>query len=259
MSKRLMASALGSMALAFVGVSEAAVAINPVVSYTVALPDISESNYLMDPVGDSVFFMTVIAGLPQFDPAMGTLQRITVDINAAFEQNIGLGADIVNDDSLPHSVEFFTAFTDLELIYNGLNYGNVVGQTALLDGLDCFGGGGEACQNYAQFSDTWAESEIGGVDISAYSDYVADHFIGTGEVSALELWYVAYEIGTIADNASDIFVIHEFLLPGGNTATDYNTFTINYEYTPVPIPAAAWLFGSALVGLRVFRRDGRRA
>ena len=33
------------------------------------------------------------------------------------------------------------------------------------------------------------------------------------------------------------------------TAGDTAEFTTNFEVTPVPVPAAVWLFGSGLLGL----------
>lgn len=53
---------------------------------------------------------------------------------------------------------------------------------------------------------------------------------------------------------------------GGNNYTAFNTFadatvTVTYDYSPVPLPAAAWLLGSGLVGLAAFgrRRPGAGA
>jgi hypothetical protein len=51
---------------------------------------------------------------------------------------------------------------------------------------------------------------------------------------------------------------------GGNNYTAFNTFadatvTVTYDYSPVPLPAAAWLLGSGVVGLVGLGRRRRTA
>ena len=44
------------------------------------------------------------------------------------------------------------------------------------------------------------------------------------------------------------------VLTGSNGQVDFNNMGFTAELSEVPLPAAAWLFGSALLGLGIFRR-----
>lgn len=227
-------------------------------SHTVALPELSQSYDFDDPASESIFLEAIIAGLPKFDPSVGTLTRISVDVNANFTHEMGVGATDVTGPGEEHSAEFATEFTEIEIIYNTGNVGFVVGSYGLSDALDCFGDGGEPCSNYEIFDDVWAEAEVGGTDIttldSPNAQYDPSDFIGTADVEALELLFVAYQINTMSQNADGVYVEQKFLLDAGDLVAGDNTFTINYEYSPVPLPAAVWLFAGALVGVVTLSR-----
>ena len=45
--------------------------------------------------------------------------------------------------------------------------------------------------------------------------------------------------------SSDIGILLDFALSAGDTVT----FNTRFDVTPVPVPAAVWLFGSGLLGL----------
>jgi hypothetical protein len=61
----------------------------------------------------------------------------------------------------------------------------------------------------------------------------------------------ATEVSISLDNAVFAFAIPE---PSGYAFIDKTGVTVDVAVSPVPLPAAAWLFGSALLGLGVVKR-----
>ena len=241
---------VAGLALATLAGSSGALA-SSVVSYTTALPELAGLYAETDPVDDSYFVQMTITGLPKFDPSLGTLQHISIAFHADFTHDVAVAAGPVTDDNQANEAAYASAFTDLELVYNGSLYGNVIDSYPLIEGLGCandpFAG---PCSESMGLAESWAGPESGGPDITAYGDFDPAHFIGAGEeVSALAISFVSYQLTANGENADGVLVDQTFQLDAGDVGADFNTLTISYEYTVVPLPTAVWLFGSALVGL----------
>jgi len=219
-----------------------------VTSYATDVPLLDDGHFIdSSSTGDSLFIEGQIMGLPKFDPAQGTLTGITIDLALSYNHFTEIGANAVEDDSLPHSAGYSTSFTDIELIYNTSNIGHVIGSYALQSGFDCSASpGDEACSDVFFDSDMWGEQGLG--DLTELSGYSSTDFVGTGEeVTALELWFVAYEYAFQLDNIDEIFLEESFEIDSGS-------ITIYYEYSPVPLPAASWLFITGILGFLSFSR-----
>lgn len=218
-------------------------------SFTTGAPVFDDSFFIDEfSSGDSFFSQLVITGLPKFNSSLGTLTGVTLDIDFDYSVDASVEAAGVTDDSLPHSVDISTQFTDFELIYQTPNAGHVLGSSdPSIGAFGCAGGPFEGgCLDGGFDSNNWLQA---GMDPTAISSgYDASDFSGTGDVDALELWFVAYQFDVVGDNVDgvfgDMFVSSD---PSGPPFTQ-NFITIHYEYTPtvVPVPAAVWLFGGAL-------------
>lgn len=84
--------------------------------------------------------------------------------------------------------------------------------------------------------------------------------VANGTVDLLDLTLTG-NAGLLADADGIVtLILAEFNAPGvaatyaGNTNTDFAGPTLTLEFTPVPVPAAAWLMGSSLFGLGAMRR-----
>jgi len=93
---------------------------------------------------------------------------------------------------------------------------------------------------------TMAEFRWDAVAIVPETDYYFEIFTGDLAVAAL------------VSNSTDPYDRGDILQAGGNTSFLYKdaVFTTysDSEFSPVPVPAAVWLFGSALIGLAGFRK-----
>ena len=65
--------------------------------------------------------------------------------------------------------------------------------------------------------------------------------------------------GLVSDTRVGSFVIDNGLFPDGNPDRFFIDDFKAYGASPIPVPAAVWLFGTALAGLLGWRRRGRRA
>lgn len=95
-----------------------------------------------------------------------------------------------------------------------------------------------------------------------------DNFAVTGSSSAAAPPIVingavsAFERSLINLNLMDVLMIRNVTGIFTNLNTDvFGTMSITYDYTPnpVPVPPAAWLFGTAIMGLTSYLRRIRRA
>ncbi len=76
---------------------------------------------------------------------------------------------------------------------------------------------------------------------ATFTDSDLAAFIGAGNLDNLSIDLVYGLDGFSSENLVDPFI---------DVALNFDgTISIQYEFTPVPIPAAVWLFGSGLLGI----------
>lgn len=231
-------------------------------SFSTTVPQFSGSSFDAQP----------IVGLSQFDPSQGTLTGITVSAQGNFSVSGSLLA-FVDDGSSSHSLDLFASYQ----ISIGINLpsGGVL--------LAANGGGPSfnfACDG-AAFESSCINDQAPIEDSGFYDESqeilqrvtdagIVDEFIGTGLISEdlLELGlFTFFGSGAISDGNGeplidfDTFDFNPLFMGLENLfIEDFNVefelgptdVTIQYDYDPtvavVPVPAAVWLFGSALIG-----------
>ncbi len=162
-----------------------------------------------------------LSSLSQFDSSLGTLTGASIHIEGNLEINAFLSDDgeaIVEAD--PHSI--------------AANYSiSIAGQT-LQGASSCSAGG---------FSDPCMDDDTSNAFINT-TEVFGDlsGFAGSGGLSAFGIDLLLTLDGFSFDNAEFPFIEFEIDF-------DQTIVTVEYEFSPVPVPAAAWLFGSGLIGL----------
>ncbi len=113
-----------------------------------------------------------------------------------------------------------------------------------------FNGNGSPANGYVSLTNINWSGRIDGTDAMFLSTF--DSSCGPGSPGC------SFTLATVSDGPSPYLVgvssnigIH---LAFDLTAGDKATFTNHFEVVPVPLPAAAWLFGSGLLGLGAFMR-----
>jgi hypothetical protein len=183
----------------------------------------------------------VLANLQQFDPALGTLTKVTLTLDAdAFAGQIDWDNEalIVTDVTLGIGAQVTaTGLAGATAIAVPLQLGSAIGVAADNDGAPDFVG-------------TDSFSVIGGIGNDVDSDILV---AGLGP-------YIG--IGTFGVTVGA--VVQPFLSTSGGFgplqpypgSTD-GTVTVTYEFTPIPEPGTALLFSGGMLGLAVAGR--RRA
>ena len=222
-------------------------------SHTVSLPAVSGFYSLADfSDGDTVIDSLPISGLPKFDPALGTLNSVTVTIDAEGFYDIFVEGDAITDNTQPHALGYSSNSVGVELVYDDSGTGYVQSSLPLLDSLSCNGFAGDdfPCAEYAFDLAFWSEMDL---PVTRGPDpYVESDFVGSGDVSVLELWFVIELISVTTDNVDN----NIGTISGGLNEFSTNEVTINYDYTPsagsVAIPMPVWaLFGLSVLCLAV--------
>jgi len=189
---------------------------------------------------------TDLAALPQFDGTMGTLTEVSLQISGDLMidlEILGMGIlDLVQPNQ---------AGVDAE---SGIGAGVPVGGSTQLRAwetqftpLNCFVGdsGTEGpCNDFGGdnfFFDT--EDFFSGSEMTT--------FMGTGDLSAVSIDLLFGVESPFIDNLDDALVFAELDFIGDVTVT--------YTFSEVPVPAAAWLFGSAILGLAGVARRKKAA
>lgn len=178
-----------------------------------------------------------LAGLPQFNSSMGILEQVSLRIDGHLTYDITIAGDGIFDANEANS-----AYADATVgITAAVPVGPITeGRPWVTQGtyIGCFD------QEYAcedtSYGDFYPASE--GIFLGADMDA----FKGVGDLSALSIDLIFGLANPSVDNLGDALV-------GINSAFLGNV-TVTYTYSEVPLPAAAWLFGSALLGLGVIKR-----
>lgn len=207
---------------------------------------------------------STVTGLSQFDPSLGTLTGIT--LSAVGDHSITFDLlGFVDDESSPHMIAGEINYQgSISVNLPGSNTGILVANEVYGAFFDCTSDGATDFACTDSFPDSPGNAEL--YDGSTVNDSTAlitnlsnngllGLFIGTGDVdsAALEIGMFAFIDGLQFFDQENITI--EDL--AGEFTLGPTTVTVEYEFTPattIPIPAAAWLFGSALVGLAGIKR-----
>lgn len=208
------------------------------VATTVIAPSIS---------GSGNFNLVPITGLDQFDPSNGTLTGISFTLGiASFDIDISLGG--WEDPGTGATFDYADLYGQISLDVAKPGGGGLLFSTTSF--------GDTIFDEFDSVNSTGPFSPPATQDATArlIGDDLFDGFIGTGEVSNMS-W------GVFAFGHPELVALSDGSFAYGDPQIDSfsagpATITIDYTYTPaeVPLPAAAWLFISALGGLGVIKR-----
>lgn len=171
----------------------------------------------------------------QFDPLLGTLNKVTVDLDNIFDwTNRGENMSTSSGGSLTHSLDM-----DLEvslgsfLLADDLSFNNTWDLLAYdgtldFDGLSGFTAPGQSVLKTGTI-------ELTGVDMLL--------FIGTGAVDFTIFGSSQSSMSNTTGNAAQ-----------GISSSYTANAMVTYDYDAVPIPSAIWLLGSGLIGIMGFRK-----
>lgn len=207
--------------------------------------------------GNGNFFTMPVTGLDQFNAALGTLTGVSFTVENAYNVNASIYNVFVNDDSLDHEIAANISF-QISLNKVSGNSGFFFATEADSIQISCNDSGSDACTDLTSESaiNTYLITEDGTNRLQ--TNNLFNDFIGTGQVSNLELALVhftdfQFEISSAVNlDTIDAAALLDFEMGPA-------IVTIDYTYTPVPLPGAAWLFGSAIIGLIGYRLPKRNS
>lgn len=207
-----------------------------------------------------------ISGLSKFDPSLGTLNKITV--NADFDYKVTSTIEVysVLDDELPlHSASFNPDSSGFEgeRSYAMVRYKNgssrfFITEEFFTPSIACEGSA-LTCSNSVMETFSF-DSPLDILNTPPKSGQVAsglidiNDFVGTGLITALEM-AINIPDGSVWE-ANNVFEAEGLV----EVAFTSGTVSIEYDYAPavVPVPAAVWLFISAVGGLFGMQRTKAR-
>jgi len=200
-------------------------------------------NIFVDDFGNSSTSSPVnVTGLQQFNPALGTLTGVTFDVTAgSFTWNADLfgqpSTGAIFDGEYQTSIQADLGYTTglstivIEGISDQINL-FCSGDETMGDG--CFDSIGNAL-DYTFNSFTVART---------LGDFAIADLVGTGNVPNLRMDINLFNSSFVANSGLDFIEVS-----GLADITNANV-QVTYQYTSaVPVPAAAWLFASGLIGL----------
>ena len=195
------------------------------VSFTVPLPEVQVNFFLFSgEFGDTS--TTPITGLPQFDPALGTL----VDVRISFDYLLEVDAFIESQGILNPGVPHFASWSPAQLAHGVTFFRNIVDPPDFLLIGDIISSFGVGCQGNPGDGDACSDSNFdifgfGAFDVSLADDIVLDDFIGLGTYDGLFFEFDVLDSSWQLDNVSEAFVdVNGFLDPS------MSSITIEYFY-----------------------------
>lgn len=182
-----------------------------------------------------------LSALPQFDSSLGTLTGVTLSIVGGLDYGMDVYGYDTNDDSLENSMQgdaVVAVTAEVPASGGPIVAPYMTAGTSVFCMEEAYSG---PCFDFTEESaDVDISEEFTGSDMAA--------FIGSGDLSAVDVNLLLalnlFSSDNILEPESSIFV--EF----------YGDVVVSYDYsiTPVPLPAAFWMMGSALAGLAGIKR-----
>ncbi len=212
--------------------------------------DISDGEWYSSP-GDLpmgfYFAEEAITGIGKFNPALGTLNSVT--LYAEFEGYMEgtVLADDVIDDALSHSVDFDADTVPFFIGYEpggGGSTWSLVNETYSAVG-SCFGDPFDGpCYDTFGDGDVTTGSDV----VSSLGGYLESDFVGVGDVAFLS--------AIVALPSDGLFVLDNVASGWAEILVDMNfiDLTVEYDYTPIPEPSSGLLVMAGLLGVAVVRR-----
>lgn len=190
-----------------------------------------------------------VTGLQQFNPALGALTGVTFDITAGgFSWDASMFGEPPTQGDLFEGE--FEGFIQADLAYvDGLSASVLAGVSDSINLLCSSDFGDELCED---FNSNSLDFSTDGFDIPhSIGDFDLADLIGTGDVTNLSVGVNTFGSSFLTNDGLD------FVEVTGFAEASNVTVEVTYEYSVVPVPAAAWLFGSGLLGLVSLARRKR--
>lgn len=134
-----------------------------------------------------------------------------------------------------------SVFADIDLVFSGKNDGTAVYKQE--------GGSSLPIGDLDIFSNVMGTITFDGTSVVSINSFVTE----SGPIPR------GFQMGTGANAKNDAFGASAWIIPTIADSSLAHHWDINIELTAVPIPAAAWLFGSDLIGLVGVTRRKRAA
>lgn len=189
----------------------------------------SDTSFLNVPDSANLF------SLPQFDPALGALQSVTFSITGdlTFQADI-ISTDVIDDSLVNEANADFLVGVGIGAFINSTF--TLTTDSLYAESISCGGAPNSfECSNSTGNSLPIMTSQI-------FTGNDMNDFIGTGNLGNAQLQLLAGLDSMNLDNLNDA----SLNINGLNFEGDV---TVEYTTSAVPIPAAVWLFGSAMIGL----------
>ncbi len=226
------------------------------------------------------FSGSTAVGLSKFDPSLGTLTAINLsavgDYTVSFELNASVDNPEAEDElgffDAPHSISGAITYLGSISIDGPGNLGLRTTFQEFTAPFACMGEGEFECTSDEEITATGTYDASTITDTNyltqtllerLISNNMLDLFVGAGDIEtgvlrpSLSAFFGPGLFGGLEIFASDNITIDSnngFI--DGEFTLGPTTVTVEYEFTPtvVPVPAAVWLFGSALVGFGALSR-----
>jgi len=195
--------------------------------------------------GDFSFGMpTVVTGLQQFDPSLGTLTGVSFAVTTG---TFSWTADMFGEPMTGADFDAeFTTNIQGDLVYLDGSSGLAVVVAPDSFDLLCVGTEPDSCFDS---NDNTLDYTTSSFPIARpLTDFNLADLVGVGNVTNLQLGVGMFGTSFLSVNGLDFVEVF------GSADITGATVEVTYEFAPVPVPAAAWLFGSALGLLGWMRR-----
>jgi len=204
----------------------------------------------LGPADEGTRFLVMSVGLldiQKFDTSLGTLNSATISILGDLDFAYDFSPLDVTDNLQPSSVDVTVEAGVGALVPTGLT---VLSPSEFIsDNFGCFGdpGSGPCFDFSGNGGPVSPANTFTGGDLAPFlgDGSPIDPFTGAGSLDDIKIGLMLSLVSLVEDNVygTEIFMDGSFI---GET-------TVTYDFSPaaVPLPAAAWLFASGLIGIAV--------